>query len=200
MDTPKDCDDDALIDEARQGSELAFRRLVECNQDKLFAAMIRLLGCREDAEEAVQEAFTRAFLRIEDFNRQSKFSTWLYRIAFNTAISEARKKRPKVSLDQQFADTGSETIDEDARPVDALMLRDEQIRVVHQALDALSEEHRAILVLRELDDLAYREISDILGISVGTVRSRLNRARGRLREVIEAIQANVSERGTIHEN
>ncbi|PAY18957.1 hypothetical protein CKO51_13425 [Rhodopirellula sp. SM50] len=79
-------------------------------------------------------------------------------------------------------------------------MESDNVKVVHQALDALSEEHRAILVLRELDELAYREISDILGISVGTVRSRLNRARGRLREVIEAIQANVSEQGTSDEN
>ncbi len=193
METSKDCDSEELIDEACQGSELAFRRLVECNQDKLFAAMMRMLGCREDAEEAVQEAFIRAFTRIEDFNRQSKFSTWLYRIAFNSAISESRKRRPRISLDQRLEDFGGEAVD-DAESVDAPMLRAEQIQIVHQALDELSEDHRAILVLREMDDLAYEEISDVLRISVGTVRSRLSRARGQLRDVIEAIQRKVNER------
>lgn len=194
MTEQKDCDDEELIDDACQGNESAFQRLVECNQDRLFAAMMRMLGCREDAEEAVQEAFIRAFTRIDDFNRQSKFSTWLYRIAFNSAISESRKKRPKFSLDARREQFEFEAIDESAETVDASMLRDEQVRLVHRALDELSDDHRAILVLREMDDLAYEDIGNVLAIPVGTVRSRLRRARGRLRDVLEAIQASVSDR------
>lgn len=189
----KDCDDPELITEACHGSQPAFRRLVECNQDQLFASMMRMLGCREDAEEAVQEAFVRAFTRIDQFNRESKFSTWLYRIAFNSAISDARKKRPRVSLDQRFDEIGIEVADMSGEAVDGRLLRQEQIELVHRALDKLSNDHRAILVLREMDDLAYEEIGGVLAISVGTVRSRLSRARSQLREVIEAIQSNVAE-------
>ncbi len=193
MDGELDCNSDKLIDEACEGKEWAFRRLVECNQDKLFSAMNRFLGCREDAEEAVQEAFIRAFLRIEDFNRQSKFSTWLYRIAYNSAISDTRKRRPQISLDQRLDVFGVDLIDSEASPVDEKLIQAEKIELVHKALDQLSDEHRAILVLREMDDLAYEEISKVLNVSVGTVRSRLSRARGRLREVIDAIRSHIPD-------
>lgn len=192
--TGDDCDDAELIDEACQGSERAFRRLVECNQDRLVAMMFRLLGCHEDAEEAVQEAFIRAFTRIDQFNSDSKFSIWMYRIAFNSAISSRRKNRPTLSLDQRIDEAGLDAVDKKASQVDASLLRQEEIQLIHNALDKLSEDHRIILVLRELDDLAYDDISAVLNISVGTVRSRLSRARGNLREVIEAIQHNVNNR------
>jgi len=188
----KDCDDKKLIDEALDGSEQAFRRLVECNQDKLFAAMFRMLGCHYDAEEAVQEAFVRAFLRLDSFDQRCKFSTWLYRIAFNSAITDKRRKRPQISLDQQLEDYGHEAVDGDAVDAADMMVREEHVQLVHEALDNLSDDHRAILVLREFDDLAYEEIGEVLNISAGTVRSRLSRARNRLREAVEEIQLTVA--------
>ncbi len=184
------CDDPKLVEKAQHGNRRAFTRLVECNQEKLFASMMKFLRCREEAEEAVQETFIRAFLRIDTFNADAKFSTWLHRIAFNSAISGRRKKRPTISIDQRNEDFGDEAIDS-SDPSDAKMLRDEQITLVHDALDTLSHDHRAILVLRELDDLAYDEIANILDISTGTVRSRLSRARTQLRDAIELIQAAV---------
>lgn len=187
----EDCDDDQLIDDARQGSQRAFTRLVECNQDKLFAAMLRYLRCREDAEEAVQEAFVRAFARLNSFHRDAKFSTWLYRIAFNAAMTGRRKHRPGLSLDEKLENAGFEPVDVRSEGSDQSLLRNEDIELVHKALDSLSDNHRAILVLRELDDLAYEEIADVLGISIGTVRSRISRARGHLREAVESLQQNV---------
>ncbi len=183
-----DCDDEQLVMDASNGSLRAFNRLVECNQDKLLSSMLGFLGCREDAEEAVQEAFIRAFVRLKSFNRDAKFSTWLYRIAFNAAITERRKRKPTVSLNEQFDQHGREAMDHRAANVDSRMLRDEEFELIHTGLDALSDDHRAILVLRELDDLAYEEIADILKVTLGTVRSRLSRARQRLREVLEALQ------------
>lgn len=178
------CDDPALVEDACQGNQSAFARLVECNQEKLFASMFKFLGCRTDAEEAVQEAFIRAFTRIDSFKRESKFSTWLYRIAFNTAVRDRQRQRRAISLDEFPGLQGSGG---DAPAADERILRHEEIQSVHQALEQLSDDHRAILVLREMDDLAYQEIAEVLDISVGTVRSRLARARGRLREVIEAL-------------
>ncbi|NND98469.1 MAG: sigma-70 family RNA polymerase sigma factor [Pirellulaceae bacterium] len=186
------CDDPELIDRAIDGDERAFARLVDCNQEMLFRSMLRLLGCPQDAEEAVQEAFVRAFTRIDSFDGNSKFSTWLYRIAFNAAISGHRKKKPSVSLDQHVDDYGWEVADGDAAGVADGLLREENIRLVHRALDELSDEHRAVLVLRELDDLAYKEIGDVLGLTPGTVRSRLSRARSELRHVVQAIQSCVA--------
>ena len=185
------CDDHELVEEACEGNHQAFRRLVEGNQDKLFASMLRFLGCQSEAEEAVQEAFVRAFLRINNFNHESKFSTWLYRIAFNAAISEKRKMRPRISLDQRREDTGLDVVDESALEGSNALICQEQLELVHRVLDELSDDHRAILVLREMDDLAYEEIAKLLDISMGTVRSRLARARGKMKEAIASIESKV---------
>lgn len=182
------CDDKELIDEAREGNQSAFVRLVECNQDQLFASINRFLRSHSDAEEAVQEAFIRAFARLDSFDGNSKFSTWLYRIAFNAAITSRRKKRAQFSLDQQYDDEGFEVCDSRENDASAGLLREERVQLVHEALDRLNDDHRAILVLRELDDLAYTEIASALGVSLGTVRSRLVRARDRLREAVVALQ------------
>jgi RNA polymerase sigma-70 factor (ECF subfamily) len=190
-DADLDDDLDLIVAEACDGSHQAFRRLVESNQDKLFASMLRFLGCHAEAEEAVQEAFVRAFLRIDNFNRESEFSTWLYRIAFNAAITDRRKKRPKISLDQRRQDHGLDVADDDASDACDAMIRREQSEMVHRALNELSDDHRAILVLREMDDMAYEEIAKLQGISLGTVRSRLARARGKMKEAITVIQNNM---------
>lgn len=185
------CDDRKLIAAARQGDQRAFTRLVECNQDRLFAAMGGFLGHHADAQDAVQEAFVRAFQRIDTFNHDSKFSTWLYRIAFNAAVSNKRKRRPTASLDQRHDEFGLETVDDSDGHVSDALIGAEERRLLYQALDALSDDHRAILVLRELDDLAYEEIASILGIKVGTVRSRLARARSRLRDAADSLAESV---------
>jgi RNA polymerase sigma-70 factor (ECF subfamily) len=189
-DTP--CDSAELIVKACEGNPYAFRRLVECNQDRLFASLNRFLGCHADAEEAVQEAFIRAFTRIDSFNHNSLFSTWLYRIGFNAAVSQRRKRRSTTSIDQQI-EHGREPIDVNADDASEHLLRQERIALIHAALDELSDDHRAILVLREMDEMAYEEISNVLNISVGTVRSRLSRARVCLREAVEAIQGTLAE-------
>ncbi|MBB3210485.1 RNA polymerase sigma-70 factor (ECF subfamily) [Rhodopirellula rubra] len=194
-----DCDDDRLLDAAREGSHSAFKRLVQCNQDQLFASMHRYLGSHADAEESVQEAFVRAFSRLETFNHESKFSTWLYRIAFNAANSQKRKHRPRVSLDESRHRDGTEVVDTREGSCGDKMLRDEEIELIHAALDGLSDDHRAILVLREFHDLAYEEIAKVLEITVGTVRSRLSRARGELRNAIGILRTQVrshSDRAT----
>jgi RNA polymerase sigma-70 factor (ECF subfamily) len=182
---------DLVVAEARDGDHQAFKRLVEGNQDKLFASMLRFLGCHTEAEEAVQEAFVRAFLRIDNFNHESKFSTWLYRIAFNAAITDRRKKRPRISLDQRREENGLDVADDGAVDGSNAMICREEAELVHHALDELSDDHRAILVLREMDEMAYEEIAKLLGISLGTVRSRLARAKGKMKEAITVIQSKV---------
>jgi RNA polymerase sigma-70 factor (ECF subfamily) len=175
-----------LIDAALTGDRSAFAQLVVEHQDRLFASMLQVTGSPDEAEEVVQEAFIRAFMKLDTFQRQSQFFTWLYRIAFNSALTRKRRKRARVSLDHCREDNGMEIAgDEDG--VDERLLQQERVNMVRAALHTLSEEHRSILVLREMEDHSYEVIAEILEISIGTVRSRLNRARRQLKLALEAI-------------
>ncbi len=136
--------------------------------------MLGVTGSSEEAEDVVQDAFVRAFVKLDSFQQSSQFFTWLYRIAFNTALSRHRRRRNRVSLDQVRETTGLEPVDDVDSP-DEPMLRRERVAMVRQAMEMLSEEHRSILVLREMDDYPYETIAEILEISIGTVRSRLSR-------------------------
>jgi RNA polymerase sigma-70 factor, ECF subfamily len=179
-------DDRLLIESALQGDRSAFTALVERYQDRLFNSMLHVTGSAEEAEDVVQDAFIRAFLRLDSFQQNSQFFTWLYRIAFNTALTRRRRKRPNISLDHYREVSGQEASDEGAS-VDEGILQNERVELVRAAIASLSENHRAILVLREMQDRSYEDISEILEISIGTVRSRLNRARMQLKLAIESL-------------
>ncbi len=176
-----------MIDQALSGDRSAFTQLVLENQDRLFASMLQVTGSPDEAEDIVQEAFIRAFLKLDTFQRNSRFFTWLYRIAFNSALSRHRRKRARVSLDHWRESGGMEIADEGTE-VDEPMLQRERVEMVRRAMQTLTEEHRVILVLREMDGHPYEMIAEILEISIGTVRSRLNRARKQLKIAIEIIQ------------
>jgi RNA polymerase sigma-70 factor (ECF subfamily) len=178
--------DQLLIDRALTGHREAFGELVVRYQDRLFASMLGVTGSSEESEDVVQEAFVRAFLKLDTFKSNSQFFTWLYRIAFNVALSRHRKRRSKVSLDLGDEGNQMDPIDKSESP-DEPMLRDERVEMVHIALDQLSEDHRAVLVLRELEDASYEDISEILNISIGTVRSRISRARAQLKIALETL-------------
>lgn len=150
--------------------------------------MMQVIGSPEEAEEVVQEAFIRAFIKLDSFQKNSQFFTWIYRIAFNSALTRQRKKRAKISLDQIREEKGMEVVGDHAT-VDEPMLRDERVQLVRQAIDTLTHEHRQILILREMDEFAYEEIAEILQISIGTVRSRLSRARNQLKLAIESMES-----------
>lgn len=179
-------DESHLVDRALQGDRGAFTRLVELNQDRLFASMIHVTGSPEEAEEVVQEAFIRAFVKLDTFQRNSQFFTWLYRIAFNSALTRRRKKRARISLEYTRETTGMEVVD-GGQPVDEGLLSRERVELVRRAMRELSDEHRAILVLREMEEHSYETIAEVLEISIGTVRSRLSRARRQLKLTLEAM-------------
>jgi RNA polymerase sigma-70 factor (ECF subfamily) len=174
-------DDASLIAATLAGDTAAFGRLVGLYQDRLYNSLLRVVGSAEDARDLVQDAFVQAFLKLESFRGSSAFYTWLYRIAFNLAMSHARRGHQAVSLDRVKADCGSEPVDGRPTP-DADALRCERVALVHTALAGLSAEYRQILVLRELEGCRYDEIAEILELPVGTVRSRLFRARLQLRD------------------
>mgnify|MGYP001826019544 FL=1 len=180
-------DETQLIDRALQGDRDAFTELVELNQERLFASMLQVTGSPEEAEEVVQEAFIRVFMKLDTFQRNSQFFTWLYRIAFNSALTRRRRNRARVSLDYCRENNGLEVSDEGAG-VDEPMLRRERVDMVREAMHTLTDEHRSILVLREMEEHSYEDIAEILEISIGTVRSRLSRARRQLKLALEATQ------------
>lgn len=185
-------DDRLLIQAACRGDGVAFGSLVRKYQDRLCTALMHVCGSLDDAEDAAQEAFVQAFLKLHTFAGESAFYTWLYRIAVNAAISRRRRRREETSVDQAREASGLEPVDR-AEPADERLLREERAVQVRQALDRLSGEHRAILVLREVEGCDYDQISVILGLPVGTVRSRLHRARLQLKEQLDAILGEVSE-------
>lgn len=180
-------DDSDLIAAALRGDRPAFEGLVWRYQDRLYAAMLQVTSSPEEAEDVVQDAFVRAFLKLDTFQNNSQFFTWLYRIAFNSALSRMRRRKGLTSLDQAREDVGEEPIDQIGGP-DARMMQDERVRMVQVALQRLSDDHRSILILREMEDHPYETIAEILEISIGTVRSRLSRARTQLRQVLEEME------------
>ncbi|MCI0777073.1 MAG: sigma-70 family RNA polymerase sigma factor [Chloroflexi bacterium] len=179
--------DEELIARVRQGDLDAFNQIVAAYQDRIYNLCLRMLGSPEAAEDAAQETFISAYRNAGKL-RGANVRSWLFRIASNTCIDEVRKRqrRPSVSLDRPSSD-------EDARPVDVpdedpgpekRTLQSELQDAVQQALLDLPGDQRLAVTLRDLEGFLYEEIADAMGISVGTVKSRISRGRARLREAI----------------
>ena len=166
------------------GDREAFGNLVRKYQDRLYNGLLQMLRNEAEAEDVVQEAFILAYTKLKSFQRKSAFYTWLYRIAYNVSISRMRRQRPVASIHSADRDEPMQLPGRAPSP-DAGICQQERASQLALALDRLSEEHRVILVLREIDDLDYEAIAVILEIPVGTVRSRLHRARLQLKEQLE---------------
>ena len=184
-------DDHRLIADCLAGNAAAFGVLVRRHQERLFNTVIRLVGNAEDAHDVVQEAFLNAYQSLDGFKGDSLFFTWLYRIAVNTAISLRRKQRVSISIDASR--NGEHRIDpldpsEQNRPGHALE-EAEQERRIKTALSRLSPEHRAVLVMKDMEGQKYEVMAEILRVPIGTIRSRLHRARLELRQLLEKDEA-----------
>jgi RNA polymerase sigma-70 factor, ECF subfamily len=182
---PTETPDAELIAAAIGGSEAAYTILVERYQDRVF----RLLGryCRDQVEcqDLAQTVFMKVFQKLHTFQGDSAFFTWLYRIAVNAAtdhLSRAGYRRLRLVADEAVLDTGG---DQDDQSPAAPLLSAELARVTREIVDTLPEKFRTILVLREFEDLSYTEIAQVLQIQLGTVESRLFRARQRFKEAFE---------------
>ncbi|MDE0937199.1 MAG: sigma-70 family RNA polymerase sigma factor [Mariniblastus sp.] len=168
------------------GDTESFGLLVRKYQDRLYNGMVQILRNESEAEDVVQDAFVLAFSKLDSFQGKSAFFTWLYRIAYNVAITRLRRRKRGVSLDGDDSRVRLDFPDSGPLPNDSIEKREEAIQL-YDALDRLSSEHRSILVLREMEELDYDAIAEILELPVGTVRSRLHRARIRLRELLEKV-------------
>lgn len=177
-------EDDRLILQTLAGESSAFEGLIEKYQNRLYHSMTHVLRNSTDAEDIVQETFVKAFTKLSTFRGGSQFYTWLYRIAHNSAISQIRKRKPIESLDHDSGVSAATLEGHDVSPSQRIE-QQEQSQQLNDALGRLKEEQRRVLVLRELDGLDYDAISEILEVPVGTVRSRLHRARTQLKEELQ---------------
>lgn len=175
-----DADEAQLIAASQQGDAEAYGSLVRKYQTRLCTSLRHVCGSVADAQDAAQEAFLKAFLKLKSYTGASAFYTWLYRIAVNVAISEQRRRRTR-NLGEHNLSMRESVRCSDFHSPDEPLLREERVAEVRKALDSLSVEHRTILVLREIEDCDYDEIAGLLAVPVGTVRSRLHRARLELR-------------------
>ncbi|MFL2871606.1 MAG: RNA polymerase sigma factor [Pirellulaceae bacterium] len=176
-------DDAQLVRDAQAGDADALGQLIERYQDRLYSCMIQVTGSPHESLDVLQDTFIQMLGKIDTLKDPQHFFTWLYRIAFNRAMTKQRNKRPTVSIHHDNSKVADEI--EDTQPAaEAQLQSDELQQQVLEAVAQLDEPFRKVIILREMEDLDYETIAEILEISVGTVRSRLHRARSQLRDVI----------------
>lgn len=167
-------DERGLIAAAQEGDQRAFAELVRRHRNHAWAVCLQITGDRHEAEDALQDALTAAWQNLHRFRGAAKFSTWLHRIAANAALMIVRRRREVLNPTDEEVDQ----VDPAPSPADRVVDR----TVVRQALARLPEDFREALVLREFGDLTYAEIAEHQGVALGTVKTRINRARRRLVE------------------
>ncbi|UQD50790.1 RNA polymerase sigma factor SigW [Bacillus methanolicus] len=174
------------IKEVIKGDQNAFGEIVELYKDKVFQLCYRMLGNRHEAEDIAQEAFIRAYVNINSFNINLKFSTWLYRIATNLCIDRIRKKKPDYYLDAEVSGSDgltmySQIAADTALPEEELQSLELQ-ETIQKEISKLPEKYRTVIVLRYIEELSLNEISEILDLPLGTVKTRIHRGREALRQ------------------
>jgi len=186
--SPIEIDEEAaIVAQARLGNTVAFNELLRRYERKIFRLALHITQNREDAEDVLQESFLKAFEHLDQFQGQSKFYTWIVRIAVNQALMKLRKRKSdrSVSLDETI-DTGEDNIGREIAAWDEnpeqKYSREELQRILTSAIDSLAPIYRAVFVLRDIDGLSTEEAAEALELSIPAVKSRLLRARLQLRE------------------
>jgi len=183
-----------LIEKAKNGNQEAFGQLIFNYEQKIYAIAFKVFKNETDAFDVAQEICIKLFQKLDQFRFESAFSTWLYRIATNTAIDEYRKQKRKSThessydepLDSETDSMALQIKDESDTPEEAY-LRKEKIKYVWDALNEITDDHRSIIILKDIEQKSYEEISIELDIGIGTVKSRLARARTALKKVLSEL-------------
>ncbi len=192
-------DDRTLLARAQGGDMSAFESLVDRHEEKVYGLALRMMRSEADAAEITQDTFLSAYQHLAEFRGEAAFGSWVHRIAANNALMRLRRQRVLdiVSDDlagPEFTDRGSlaEVPESDwTRRADDKILDEELGRAIQEATDALPEGYREVFLLKDVEGLSYEEISEMVGISVPAVKSRLHRARLALREAIDAFYKEV---------
>ena len=179
------------IKQVIKGDQDAFAEIVEIYSNSIFQLGYRMLGNRHEAEDIAQEAFIRAFVNIKSFNQDLKFSTWLFRIATNLCIDRIRKKKPDYYLDAEVSGTDGLTMYSQLssnsplpeKELESLELQES----VQKEILKLPEKYRAVIVLKYIEELSLKEISEILDMPLGTVKTRIHRGREALRQQLRYV-------------
>ncbi|MCK9554384.1 sigma-70 family RNA polymerase sigma factor [bacterium] len=164
-----------LLEQAQEGNKAAFGRLVDLHKNKVLNIAYKLLDNYEAAQDVAQESFIKAYVKLGSFKKEASFMTWLYRITYNTACNHIRKNKLKTVFLNENVIASREDTAEKAE------LRD----IINDAVERLPLKLKTVVVLRDYEELSYREISDVIKRPVGTVESRLSRARARLKEILK---------------
>ena len=187
-DDPED-DDATMVEAVRQGDSTAYRGLVEKYQGRVYSMVYGMVRNREDARDITQDAFVKAYRKLDSFRTESSFYTWLYKIAMNLAIDflRKRKRRGTGEFDEGIAarDAGGDISDiHHAESPRRVVERKQLYSAIMDALQKLPEDQRQVILLRELEGLSYKEIADVMGVKEGTVMSRLFYARKKLQKML----------------
>jgi RNA polymerase sigma-70 factor (ECF subfamily) len=183
--------EEELVKRTLQGDTKAFEELVQQYESKIYALAYRYMGNEDDAYDMSQEAFIKAYRSLRSFKGHSSFGTWLYRVTTNVCLDELRRRKRRIvplSLDEPLATREGDEVDKeipDNTPTaDILYEQKEFSQYIQDLLDQLKPDHKTAIVLRDVLDLSYEEISEVLNCSIGTVKSRISRARETLRKKI----------------
>jgi RNA polymerase sigma factor (sigma-70 family) len=170
----------ALIDRILAGNQAVYAELVDRHKSYAFTIAYKILENRSDAEEAAQDAFIKAYHHLKNFKRDAKFSTWLYRIVFNTAVSYKRKRKIK------FQDIET-TVVEYGQEAEGILERSDKKKFIQQAMNKLNEADKLAISLFYLEEFSLEEIAEITGMQANTVKVRVHRARQRLAEELTSL-------------
>lgn len=184
--------EEQLVKKSLQGDTQAFEELVLIHQNKVYKLAYRYMGNEEDAYDMTQEAFLKAYRSLRSFKGDSSFSTWLYRVTTNVCLDELRRRKRRiapVSLDEPLATNDGDEVEKeiaDKSPTaDILYEQKEFSQYIQNLLNDMKPEHKTAIVLRDVMELSYEEIAEVLNCSIGTVKSRISRARNALRKKMD---------------
>ncbi len=172
----------ALFSRRKKAAE--FERLAAGQENRIYRICFHMMGNRQDAEDCAQEAMVRAFRAFDSFRREADFSTWLIRIAMNACTDELRRRKKTMSLDTLREEKGFDVVD-GAPGAYARLEEKERKRLLREALEQLPEEMRRMIVLRDMEKMSYEEIAQALETPLGTVKSRISRAREKLCDLLK---------------
>ena len=180
--------DQEIVERVIAGDTDSFSILLDKYQDRIYSAVLNYVYNPDDAVDVTQEAFVKAYTKLTSFNRSSAFYTWIYRIAVNAAIDFLRKKksRPADSLDDaRYTQLGLEPVSKDpASDPDKALVRSDGKRALREAISRLSDKLRSVIVLHDVEGLSQEEVAEVLQVPIGTVKSRVSRARAELRHIL----------------